>query len=65
MLRGKSFLSFVLYVNKGLLGIVAESARRVSCLKFELRVSNFPVIESEKADSITAATMGSPFYFLI
>ena len=36
---------------------------RVSCLKFEPRVSNFPALESEKPDSSTAATMGSPFYF--
>ena len=53
----------------GLPDIVAEDgsslARRVSCLKFEPRVSNFPALESEKPDSSAAATMGSPFYFLI
>ena len=38
---------------------------RVSCLKFEPRVSNFPVLESEKADSSTAVTMGSPFFFFL
>lgn len=72
MLREKSFLFFDLREERlkmGLPDIVAEDgsslARRVSCLKFEPRVSNFPALESEKPDSSTAATMGSPFYLFI
>ena len=35
----------------------------VSWLKFEPRVSNFPVLEARRVASSTAATMGSLFLF--
>jgi len=40
----------------------AASLKRVSLLKFEPKVSNFPVIKSIM-DFITKATMQSHFYF--
>ena len=38
-------------------------ALRISLLKFEPRVSNFPVLESDGTDSSTRATEKSHFYF--
>ena len=39
-------------------------ALRISLLKFEPRVSNFPVLESDGTDSSTRATGKSHFYYL-